>query len=183
MAEFLIKVTKFLIPFLMYWGIFYQISRIIIPLFIIVIIYNTLTNSTSKDKSKSGWILPVSFVLLFMLFLTFNYLFIYFASSGGKFTQCQSNLKNISTAIKMYADDNEGRYPVTLSKLTPEYIKQIPICVSGMKDTYSSSYKAFNHKENHDLSRYTLYCKGTYHQLVGAPPDHPLINNEGLWAK
>lgn len=49
---------------------------------------------------------------------------------------CESNLKNIATALEMYATDNNGDYPTNLSFLTSNvitnydqtYMKNIPLC-------------------------------------------------------
>jgi hypothetical protein len=50
---------------------------------------------------------------------------------------CKSNLKNLGTAVEMYADDWNGEYPRSLGLLTPNYIKIIPECPEVGSVTYS----------------------------------------------
>ncbi|MCE7874620.1 hypothetical protein DYH09_30215 [bacterium CPR1] len=80
-------------------------------------------------------------------------------------TSCKSNLKNIATALEMYSSDNEGRYPVDLGGLTPNYLKVIPGCAAtGKKDTYSGSYEAQAGPDS-----FTIFCKGENHTRAGYP--------------
>lgn len=82
-------------------------------------------------------------------------------------TACKSNLKNIATALEMYADDHEGTFPESLEALTPEYLRQIMVCPSAEKDTYSSSYS-----RNTEPDGYVMRCHGENHHILGAP-DYP----------
>lgn len=81
---------------------------------------------------------------------------------------CKSNLKNMGTALEMYSTDNNGRYPVALSKITPDYLKVIPTCPAAKADTYSSSYVSHDKPDV-----YSIYCSGHHHKLVKLPPDYP----------
>ena len=54
--------------------------------------------------------------------------FINARSRGSNDTACRSNLKNIGTAMEMYSTDWSGKYPESLSILTPNYLKTIPVC-------------------------------------------------------
>jgi len=60
---------------------------------------------------------------------------------------CKSNLKNIATALEMYATDNRGRYPTGLDQLlqppTP-YLKQIPTCPAAGRSTYGDYQMTYN---------------------------------------
>jgi hypothetical protein len=96
----------------------------------------------------------------------------------GQYTQCQSNLKNIGTALEMFSTDNEGRYPSSLKELAPNYLKQIPTCASAGKDTYSNSYSM-----SFDPDNYTFFCSGANHLRTehNVPPNYPQYNSrEGL---
>ncbi len=106
------------------------------------------------------------------------------ARAQGQLTACKSNLKNIGTALEMYATDNGGRYPNNdLHKLsetgsigndsTQAYLKQIPICPSVGKDTYSDAYESTQNPDN-----YSLYCKGSNHTAAGMPENYPKFNAE-----
>ena len=61
-------------------------------------------------------------------------------TSLGELAACESNLKNIATALEMYATDNRGDYPLSLDYLTEpvagggSYMRSIPVCPSCGKD-------------------------------------------------
>ncbi|MCL5773285.1 MAG: hypothetical protein M1536_02760 [Firmicutes bacterium] len=90
------------------------------------------------------------------------------------FRHCESNLKNIATALEMYSTDNEGHYPASLKQLVPNYIQKIPACPAAGKDTYSISYKS---SVNPDA--FTVYCSGNNHKEVNAGENCPMYTSEG----
>jgi len=61
---------------------------------------------------------------------------------------CESNIKNLTTALEIYATDNIGTYPTQLSQLTlsagPDggYMKVIPVCPISNKNTPTYVYMA-----------------------------------------
>ena len=67
---------------------------------------------------------------------------------------CESNLKNIATALEMYATDNEGKYPPSLRLLVEnsdyQYIKKIPVC--------PSSHSSYGYEVSQDSYNFTLWC-------------------------
>ena len=80
-------------------------------------------------------ILAVLAILAFILAPNFH------RHKGGQLTACKSNLKNLATALEMYASDNKGRYPSNLDMLTRPnkpgpYLKTIPTCPTVGKVTY-----------------------------------------------
>lgn len=81
------------------------------------------------------------------------------ARGQGQLVACQSNLKNIGTALEMYSTDWNGRYPSTLSTLTPNYLKTIPTCPAAASDTYSSTLKVTAEPDS-----FTVACSGNHHQ-------------------
>ncbi|MEW6279902.1 MAG: hypothetical protein AB1758_14835 [Candidatus Eremiobacterota bacterium] len=97
---------------------------------------------------------------------------------GGPLGECVSSLKNLDTALMMYASDYPGAYPTSLSRLTPEYVKEIPRCPTG------GSYAAVTTGPNGDAPDfYTLWCTGD-HQPQGLPPGFPqFTSQEGLIEK
>lgn len=98
------------------------------------------------------------------------------ARNSGQLTACKSNLMNIGNALEIYSTDNKGRYPTSLSCLTPEYLRTIPTCASAGKDTYSESYVV---REKPDV--YTIYCRGSHHIDIYGLPDYPQYDAiEGL---
>jgi len=54
---------------------------------------------------------------------------------------CVRNLKNLGTALEMYSTDASGRFPKSLARLTPSYVKAIPTCPAAGTDTYSSAFR------------------------------------------
>ena len=51
------------------------------------------------------------------------------ARATGELAACESNLKNIATALEMSATDNEKEYPSSLDELVSNnYMKSIPVC-------------------------------------------------------
>ena len=80
----------------------------------------------------------------------------------GLATACKSNLKNIGTALEMYAHDATGRFPTTsngIRSLTPNYLKIVPTCPSvGGSAPYLSGYSS---SQNPDA--YTMVCSGLNH--------------------
>ena len=87
------------------------------------------------------------------------------ARAQGQLTACKSNLKNIGTAMEMYASDHNGRYisGTTLagSDLTTQgYMKVVPTCPV----TNNSPYTYASH-ENPDYSY--LVCDCGHHEQAG----------------
>jgi hypothetical protein len=80
---------------------------------------------------------------------------------AGLFNACSSNCKNISTALDMYYEDNNKHYPISLSQLTPTYIRNLPVCGEAKRETYSSTYVC-----NKTRDAYTFYCGGENHASI-----------------
>ena len=97
------------------------------------------------------------------------------ARSQGQLTACKSNLKNVATAMEMYASDNAGFYPTALAKLTPNYLRLIPSCPAGNQDTYSSSLRCAARPDG-----FTVFCQGSNHSAL-VSENYPQYNSfEGL---
>lgn len=80
----------------------------------------------------------------------------------GTLTSCKSNLKNIATALEMYASDNKGDYPPTLDELTRKslygpYLKTIPTCQAADKMTYT------NYQVSQRPQAFSFACCGNNH--------------------
>lgn len=75
---------------------------------------------------------------------------------------CESNLKNIATALEMYSTDNKGYYPKQLQEVVPNYLKELPSCPTT-KAEYSYTLNA-------DTNKYEIVCTGKHEGLpVGYP--------------
>lgn len=94
------------------------------------------------------------------------------ARTRGQLTACKSNLKNIATALEMYASDNEGYYPDRLEVLTGEgnYLKVIPTCPGAGRVTYTDYRLSPNGKD------FSMSCIGNHHKRAysgfSAPSDN-----------
>lgn len=89
---------------------------------------------------------------------------------------CKSNLKNLATAITLYANDNDHMYPPDLTKIIPYNFARMPTCQSTSTDTYTTGYSVST-----DYRSFTLVCKGTNHSKYGYGADEPYYSSsEGL---
>jgi hypothetical protein len=89
----------------------------------------------------------------------------------GVATACKSNLKNLGTALEMFASDHQGRYPKSLAELVPVYLKSIPPCPGAGRDSYSASYVVRNQPDC-----YLIYCCGRNHEVSGMQLNYPAYN-------
>lgn len=90
------------------------------------------------------------------------------ARAQGQWSACKSNLKNLATALEMYATDNKGHYPADLTSLTPGYLKMIPVCPGADRESYVYEVKG---------EAFTVTCKGLNHAGIGVPADHPFYTS------
>lgn len=98
----------------------------------------------------------------------------------GTATACKSNLKNLATALEMYASDHQGHYPPELSFLVSgRYLKTIPTCPSAGTDTYSRSYIRLSDPDN-----FALCCAGNHHAPSMIAPNNPAYSaDQGVISK
>lgn len=127
-----------------------------------------------KQKSYTKYIVEAaaSIVILRILYYLYYPGFVAY-KPAGEWTQCESNQQIIGAALEMYANDNNGLCPTSLSVLTPNYLKIIPTCAAAKNDTYSPSYQYYNGKGKSPASNYTFYCKGWHHKWAGQKPNCP----------
>jgi len=92
------------------------------------------------------------------------------ARSQAQVTGCQSNLKNIATSVEQYSADHQSRYPLSLTILTPSYIKTLPTCPAcslGYSYTYTTVPDS-----------YTVWCGTSQaHSMSGVPDGYPQYNS------
>lgn len=105
-----------------------------------------------------AWLISVGLLLATLV------AFIYWANlpyrprAQGQLTACKSNLKNLATALEMYASDNQGLYPDLLSKVVDgRYLKTLPTCPSAQQMTYGN-YHNFDKRSN-----FVMCCGGDNH--------------------
>jgi hypothetical protein len=89
------------------------------------------------------------------------------------YTGCGSNLKCIATACEMYSTDNAGRYPHSLDKLVPLYLKEMRVCpgadpashryayeCAAIPDIFSICCQGLNHQPKIQVANYPQYLNG-----------------------
>ena len=87
--------------------------------------------------------------------------------SQGQLTSCKSNLRNLSTALEMYAsDDQGGHYPPNLDRLLPKHLRAIPQCPAAPSSTYEYSSSITS-------KGFTVWCHGGHHHSAGILGDYP----------
>lgn len=91
----------------------------------------------------------------------------------GKLTACKSNLRNLATALEMYAEEHKGHHPASLEALlSGNYLKYIPTCPAAGELTYTD-YKLVRTSAGEEFQ---LSCVGDHHRdAYRAFPD-PSVN-------
>lgn len=119
-------------------------------------------------------ILSVTLLLVFALLPNFIR-----TNCGGALTACKSNLKNMGTAMEMYAADWNGHYPrFPKYQLTPNYLKTIPECSTAGRDTYVIEVgPASRYNTEFAEDYYFIYCRGEHHFPVAVPANYPQYNS------
>lgn len=136
---------------------------------------NDNTNKGKDSRTRWGCVLSAFLLLAAVLaFIIPNFLR---ARSVGRFSHCQENCRLIGGSLEMYAKRHDGKYPSTLTALTPDYLRTIPACSSSETNRgYIDSYQVSS-----DFRNYTFYCSGENHKDFGLPKDFPLYDSfDGL---
>jgi hypothetical protein len=165
------------------------LAAVSLPLALLCLLFAAFDSKRRSERLRHVAIWTVLF---------FASTFVYFGIfSGGRairpkpqglLTACKSNLKNIGTAMEMYASDNQGQCPSSLEALAPSYLKSLPECPSARQQTYSASYQvkrkaiptsSTNNKMPTGLTSddYTVFCQGSHHAKAGLPADYPIYSS------
>lgn len=77
----------------------------------------------------------------------------------GPLTACKSNLKNMATALEMYAQDHGGLYPLRLADLTSgHYLRSVPSCPEAHRPLYA--YERYHTPQGWS---FRMHCCGSWH--------------------
>ncbi|NDD26744.1 MAG: prepilin-type N-terminal cleavage/methylation domain-containing protein [Proteobacteria bacterium] len=97
------------------------------------------------------------------------------AKARTRLSGCESNLRNTATALTMYSEENDQRYPVMLTSLTPTYLKIIAKCPSALDNScYTNGYTSATTPAN-----YTMSCTGVTHLDLSLPTGYPQYTLNG----
>jgi serine/threonine protein kinase len=147
-----------------------------------IILYAFIIWFFIKFYMIQSFLLRASVILLFFVLFFFMTLPDFLRSREiGRLISCESNIKNIATALDMNAADNKGYYPLKLDKLTEAtvtdggYMKTIPIC-PGSRKIPSYGYIFTSNPHN-----FTIWCTGVKaHIHVGADGYPQYAPGQGL---
>ena len=118
-------------------------------------------------------VLPVV-LLLIALYFVFDVRSNWLNSQrAAALTACQSNLKNIGTAMEMYSEDNSGRYPESLTSLTPKYLETVPECPFQDQGYKLSTGPQAPGNTSAFQEFYVVWCGGEAHGDTRVPTDYP----------
>ena len=174
------QATPFIIALIIAFFIFYVIAFVLYTL-------GTMVLSVITGK-KYGYNNLIVIVLAIILMFTLPFLMAFLSASSGKkqgqLAACESNLKNIATALEMYATDNTGDYPHDLLYLTTSqpggaYMKTIPVCPASRGKTCYLYTRADN------PDNFTLWCSHPdAHEYAGLKTGWPQYTpGQGLKTK
>lgn len=91
------------------------------------------------------------------------------ARAKSQLSACMAGMKSVATALEVYSTENAGHFPVSLSSLTPNYLKSMPTCPSLHSDTYSPGYISSTNPD-----AFTMVCGTLSHTGAGLnSPNYP----------
>ncbi len=127
-----------------------------------------------KIKKQKGFTLVelITVIFIFSVIITIMIPNMRRAFYRARLTGCQSNLRNIATAVQSYMVDTK-RYPSSLADLKPNYINAIPTCPAAGKDTYTDGYEV-----NTSPDQFTIHCSGENHTFLGYGKDEPRYSSK-----
>lgn len=101
------------------------------------------------------------------------------ARAQSQLSVCKGNLKNIATALELWATDNDGAYPENLQQLVPTYLRSVPQCPTTQRNTYT--YQVTGHDKLDRPNSYEVFCEGEWHIHITRAPNYPrYTSQEGL---
>jgi prepilin-type N-terminal cleavage/methylation domain-containing protein len=126
-----------------------------------------------RRRATSGFtLIEIAIVMLILALLIMllmpNYVR---ARSQGRLTACETNLRNLASALEVYSTENDKRFPALLDVLVPHYIQSIPSCPSaGNSKCYTDGFECTLNPAD-----YTISCRGGFHTDLGMASDRPMF--------
>lgn len=139
------------------------------------------------DKNYSGTISPsgifLNIILIGILILIYPNFF--HEHPSGRLTVCESNMKNIASALEIYATDNMGDYPENLQKLLDgKYMKSLPHCLGPEDDIWTYIIGGWNNFESKPYGYEVCNMPDNFTLWCGDPGTHiytGIVSREGHW--
>jgi len=133
----------------------------IIPVLTVIIICSIVLYRQKKKNMNLRDKVPMIFtmILIMICFYIITPGFLK-ARAQGHYAACESNLKNLATALEMYATDNTGSYPASLDMLTNStlpgggFMKTIPLCPLVNRNIPTYVYGSASDPED----KFTIFC-------------------------
>lgn len=126
-----------------------------------------------RRQSRGFTLIEIAIVMVIVAVLAMLILPSYVrARSRGRLSACETNLRNVASALEVYSTENGKHFPTALTDLAPTYIQSVPTCPSAGNGT--AYIQGFTSKTN--PSAYTLSCKGAWHRDLGLPEDAPAFH-------
>lgn len=117
--------------------------------------------------------MPRLLFIILIIIAAFGLFFVYpnyrRAKISGNVVQCGSRLRQIGDALEEYAKHHDGKYPASLSLLSPTYLKELPRCPAGRNTDY-----VYLHNSKPEV--YTVLCQGNFHSPA-TMDNHPLYDS------
>mgnify|MGYP000908881981 CR=1 FL=1 len=176
-----------LIAFCLFMGMsIVDLMVIIILIFVLVLcsrslfhlihlFFQWISSGKSRGELIQSFFFPVAILMFFVLIFFMTLPGFLRARAVGQLAACESNIKNIATALEMYSEDNKGYYPPSLEYLLSptdsvspgtDYMKTLPLC--------PSSRLTYNYIVNNNIPTFTLWCnEKNFHRNAGVSDGYP----------
>ena len=147
---------------------FLSCFMLVIVLVFIVLIPVLITKFLETTRQKIAWLAVYFLCLGIAFFFVFSYSA--FKYRGRFYRECGKNLEKIGTEIKLYAADNDDKYPDRLEQVDPDIHKRQFDHGGDAGCPFYAGYTASS-----DNSEYTLWCTKDTHD---APKGYPQYTSE-----
>ncbi|MEQ8191446.1 MAG: hypothetical protein ABRQ39_26005, partial [Candidatus Eremiobacterota bacterium] len=103
------------------------------------------------------------------------------ARASGYLCYCESQIKDLATALEIYASENNGLYPegfyklLEISKNKSPYMSKIPDCKKSNLSHNRKNLTSYKYIRSEDCKNFTMWCIQN-HLDTGTPEGYPQYN-------
>ena len=124
-------------------------------------VLSQIIQERSSEMKKSGFTLIELMIVIAIIAILASIIMPKFTQGrvNSKATACKANLRHLGITMELYANANSHNYASSLSALTPDYTRALPVCpVAGAAYGFTKAANC-----------YTLYCNtsGNPHATAG----------------